>query len=314
MADSQDRAARAHLIDRLRAALTSGRPKSYEELAVEAKCTTRTVRNYLDDAEGTLGMKVERSRGEGGLIRVRAAAEEPSKIGDLASILAREMLKGLFPIAGTSIDERKRAGVQVVVAARGVYEYDDTALKALRSYLIAADKRPRKAVRFYYDGAANGFGPRIIWPLGIVVRDLARVYLAGVPEDATRTNDVRTYNLERVDTTREHAIEVLAAADAGAPPPWIEDAVIEGSIDLPFSMFPARKETGVEVRVRFAKEQIKHVVGRRWHKHQKIKRLPDGGIELTFGPADPGESAAWVRQWGSSVTVLGDEKLLKALG
>lgn len=319
------RAASAHILDRLRSAVLSGRPKTYEELAQEAKCTTRTVRNYLNQAERLLATKITRVRGTDGLVRVRAVptAEEPARISDLAQILAREMLKNLFPIEGTDLDVRKKSGVEVVVAARGAYEYGEQHLKALRGWLVAASRRPRRAVRFDYDsiasssGARDGaprFSPRIVWPLGIVVRDLARVYLAGLPEDAFGAKDVRTYCLERVDCAKKGgAFATMEGAEAAPPPDGIDEAIIDNAIDLPFSIFPARPENQVMVEVRFDAARARHVLGRRWHKHQRFTTKKDGSVELKFGPADPGEAAAWVRQWGEGVTVLGDAKLKAAL-
>lgn len=306
------RAARARAVTRLREALLTGRAWTYAELAAEVACTERTVRNLLDVAQAALGFEVRRDLGHDRTIRVRLAdAGGPDTIDALAHELARDMLRRIFPVEGTSLDARARAQrAQVVVAVRGARAYGERQLAALRAWLVAAAERPRVAVRFGYGEEGR---ERIVWPLGAVVRDLARVYLAGVPDDADDARDVRTYALEKLATPARGAVVALRGADASKPPSGIDTAVVEHAIDLPFSIYPADHGDGVQVRVRFAPHQAAFIRGRRWHRKQREKLLADGSLELSFGPADLGEAAAWVRQWGRSVTVLGDEQLIARL-
>ena len=311
------RAARARVVTRLRDALLTGRAWTYAELARDAACTERTVRNLLDVAPEALGFAVSRTKGADRTIRVRVAdAGHRETIDALASELARDMLRRIFPVAGTSLDKRARArharGAQIVVAVRGARAYDERHLQALRTWLVAASERPRIPLRFQYGGSE--LGEQLVWPLGAVVRDLARVYLAGVPDDAEDARDVRTYALEKlVFPARGLGIARLSGDDAGTAPSGIEKAVVEQAIDLPFSVYPADHGDGVHVQVRFDARQAPHIRGRQWHRRQRAKDLADGGLELSFGPADLGESLAWVRQWGRSVTVLGDEAFVAAV-
>lgn len=306
------RAARATAVLRLRDALLTGRAWTYTELAREADCTERTVRNHLDVAPAALGFAITRVRGPDRVVRVRLAdADHRDTIDALAHELARDMLRRIFPVAGTSLDRRARSRrAQLVVAARGARAYEERHLGALRAWLVAASERPRVPLRFEYEGSETG--ERLVWPIGAVVRDLARVYLAGVPDEAEDAGDVRTYALERlVCPTRGPAIGRLYGEDVGAPPRGIDRAVVEHAIDLPFSMFPVDRDDGVHVEVVFTARQARHVRGRLWHRKQRERALADGRLELSFGPANLGEAAAWVRQWGASVTVLGDDRLVE---
>lgn len=295
----------ATIVGRLRSALASGRALTYGELAREAGCSERTVRNYLGVAEPALGFAITRERGPDRVVRVRAARpDDQATIEELAHNLAAQMLHALFPVAGTSFERPARhSRAQVVVSARGAYRYSERELRALRAWLRAADERPRVAVRFQYESFSSGPGERIVWPLGIVVRDLARVYLVGVPAEAEDGRDVRSYALERVEAPkRGQAVSVLRGDEAGAPPRGIDRAVVEHGIDLPFSMYPPDTPGAVMVRVRFSPEQAPYIVGRVWHRKQRFRKLRGGGVELTFGPAERTEVEAWVRTWGRGVS------------
>lgn len=97
------REASTRIAARLRNALLSGRSLTYEELADEAGCSTRTARNYLEDAQALLGLKVRRERGRDRTIRVRSAPSTPSSsIEQMALRIARELLRDIFPIEARS--------------------------------------------------------------------------------------------------------------------------------------------------------------------------------------------------------------------
>jgi hypothetical protein len=288
---------------------------TYEELAQAARCTARSVRNYLDDARRTIGAPVERVRGADRTVRVLLrASEESVTIEHIGRTLAREMLRGIFPVAGTALERSgKPPRTQVVVAVRGAYQYDELHMRALRRWLDASQARPRRAARFTYAGRETR--ERVVWPVGIVVRDLARVYLAGVPEEADDGRDVRTYALERV-LVRGAGVrgpQVLSGSSAGVPPDGVDSARIVDAIDLPFSIYPPDVD-GVMVHVRFTPDQARYVEGRLWHVTQRVRRLHDRSLDVRFGPANLDEAAAWVRQWGDGASTIGDERLRRELG
>jgi predicted DNA-binding transcriptional regulator YafY len=233
--------------------------------------------------------------------------DESTTIEQIGRALSREMLRGIFPVAGTALERRgKPPRTQVVVAVRGAYQYEEQHMRILRRWLDASQARPRRAVRFSYAGRKTG--KRVVWPLGIVLRDLARVYLAGVPEDADSGRDVRTYALEHVLVGSNGALPLDAVSASRPPPEGMDGARVTDAIDLPFSIFPPEVD-GVMVHVRFAVDQARYIERRLWHRTQRVRRLRDGSIDIRFGPANAEEAAAWIRQWGPGVQVLGDSSL-----
>lgn len=301
------RAVSAAIVERLRAALVGGAPRTAGDLARTAHCTERTVRNYLAVSPDAFGFAVERVRGRDGRVRWRAReATDAATVEQAARVLASELLRPIFPIAGTSLDApARRPHAQLLVAPRGAFEYGEEQLRAVRAWIVAASKRPRVALRFPYGALETGAGERIVWPLGIVVRDAVRVYLAGVPAEATRPDDVHTYAVERV----QGPMSVVPVAEAGAAPDGIDGTAVEDAIDMPFSIHSQRTPDTVRVHVRFTAAQAPYVRGRRWHRTIKQRTLGDGRLEVRFGPCDANEAAAWVCQWGESVEVLGDAEL-----
>jgi len=262
------------------------------------------VRNYLDEAVGTLGLRLRRERGDDRAVRVVVEpATAAATIEQLAHALAHEMLRRVFPVEGTAFGSRGPArNPQLVVSVRGTYNYDEAHLRVVRRWLQGASG-DRRAVRFAYGSDRR---ERVVWPIGMVVRDLARVYLAGVPANADDGSDVHTYALERFRSP------VAWAAGDVSPPAGLEGARILDGIDDPFSVFPP-SHNGAMVHVRFTPEEARYVVNRAWHRTQKWKRRRDGSVDLMFGPADLDEAAAWVRQWGPGVRVIGDERTLAAV-
>ena len=53
---------------------------------------------------------------------------------------------------------------------------------------------------------------------------------------------------------------------------------------------------------RWAREKI-------WHENQKLTKLPDGGLEITFRVAGLDEIKGWVLSFGPEAVVLEPEKL-----
>jgi predicted DNA-binding transcriptional regulator YafY len=63
------------------------------------------------------------------------------------------------------------------------------------------------------------------------------------------------------------------------------------------------------VRVRISPDWARWVGEKIWHESQKITKLPDGSLEITFRVAGLDEIKGWVLSFGPEAVVLGPEKL-----
>jgi predicted DNA-binding transcriptional regulator YafY len=68
--------------------------------------------------------------------------------------------------------------------------------------------------------------------------------------------------------------------------------------------FGVEWERPTTVVVRFSAEQAPFVREREWHPTQKIRALPDGGVELTFRAGGTFEIMRWVLGWGDAAEVV----------
>jgi len=67
------------------------------------------------------------------------------------------------------------------------------------------------------------------------------------------------------------------------------------------------------VIVRVRANQAAYVSEREWHPTQKIRPLPDGGIELTFCAGGSFEIERWILGWGDAMEVVAPESLRESL-
>lgn len=70
-------------------------------------------------------------------------------------------------------------------------------------------------------------------------------------------------------------------------------------------------EEAQEVRLQFDKDVGWRVKTHPWHDKQKIRKLPNGDVELSFRSVGLYEISRWVLSWGHSVKVLGPASLKK---
>ncbi len=63
------------------------------------------------------------------------------------------------------------------------------------------------------------------------------------------------------------------------------------------------------VRVRFSPGWARWVGEKIWHESQKINKLPDGSLEITFQVAGLDEIKRWILSFGLECRVLAPEKL-----
>lgn len=299
-------------------------PRTYEELAQNPllDLSRRSLQDYLEHHLPAEGYEVQRGRTPGRakatfFLDDRTAGEDPNVANRAALALARGVLAGLFPLDGTQFDEMtRRVPSRVLAFASGVAEYQPHHMRALLRWINAVEQDPPKAVMLRYGPAKDGgvagapkLRARLVWPVGVVLREGRRIYLQALEEPCLGLEDARNFALERV---------YGGARDCGV---WTADAAHQTPTDFlrtrrprpqdlvhaPFGLIrPNVSDEPVDVRLRFERAQAPFVRGRRWHAKQSEKVLPDGALELAFGPVDCREAIGWCSQWFDGVTILGD--------
>jgi predicted DNA-binding transcriptional regulator YafY len=72
-------------------------------------------------------------------------------------------------------------------------------------------------------------------------------------------------------------------------------------------------EEPMRVLLRFRPDQAPYVQERQWHPTQKVRALPDGGVELTFRAGGLVEITRWILGWGASAEVVEPARLRRAV-
>jgi len=76
------------------------------------------------------------------------------------------------------------------------------------------------------------------------------------------------------------------------------------------SSFGVRSGTGkYKVVLRFSAKVADYIREKRWHATQKLRELPDGGVELTMTLSGLVEIERWILQWGGDAQVIGPDVL-----
>lgn len=197
-----------HLIATLQRA-----PRTYDELMADDRLdlSRRSLQTYLDEHLAALGYTVVRGVAPGPPRRatffIPTADDEPrgGVVDRAAYSLARGFLEGLFPLEGTSLDAlTRRRNSRVLAFASGVPRFAEHHMRALMKWIAAAEHDPPRAVMLRYDRASGPRGPhapiepRLVWPVGVIVREGRRVYLPGLVAPAESLDDARNFALDRV--------------------------------------------------------------------------------------------------------------------
>lgn len=314
----------ARKLDRLVATLQRA-PRTYDELMADGRLelSRRSLQTYLDEHLAARGYTVLRGVAPGPPRRatffIPGADDEPkgAVVDRAAYSLARGFLEGLFPLDGTSLDAlTRRRNSRVLAFASGVPAFGEHHMRALMKWIAAAEHDPPRAVMLRYGrSGARTAEARLVWPVGVIVREGRRVYLPGLVDPAASLDDARNFALDRV---------LAGPRDCGV---WVADAAAQRPSDFltrerprpqelvhaPFGLVrPAVSEAPVTVHVRFDAAQAAFVRDRRWLAKQEEHPLPDGSLELRFGPVDVREAVAWCSQWIDGLTVVGDAALREA--
>jgi len=79
------------------------------------------------------------------------------------------------------------------------------------------------------------------------------------------------------------------------------------------TQFGLIEESPQEVTIRFSQDVAHLMRERQWHPTQRIKKLKNGSVEVTFHAGGLDEIAWWVLGWGKEAKVLSPPKLVKIM-
>lgn len=301
------RAVSAAIHQRLRQALAKGEPLTYQQLADQAGCTVRSVRNYLARAQDIFGFTVEKSRDDEHRVVVRAVGLKPPRAPSAKKDLDpfdAALASALFPDDATTSGSRNT----VIVAFRGLPAYGSHQTLVARRWAKAPKSKSSTALRvaLRHDSAEV-----VLWPIAVVVHNLSGVVLIGAPPDAERPDQIVCLDLASV---RDEPDAIEDAPDALAPGFELEEVVVDDLLDLPFSAHkPNPDEPMTDVHVRFEPVLATTLAHRIWHRSQRVVLRRNGELDVRFGPVPVGLAASWAAGFGAGVRIMGDKKLRKAI-
>ncbi len=312
MRGTTGRAVSAAIHSRLREALARGEPLTYAQLATEAGCTVRSVRNYLAHSREIFGFDVLQSRAKGVhsvLVRaVGVASQSPDD--DLIRALAKGLHARLFPESSNSAS----GSLALRVSLRGIPVYGSYHESALRTWIAAVEQRPRRAVRLRVKREQHPHGELMVWALAAVVHNIHGILLAGLPIDADHADALRVVELE-ILRPEPDAVQMLERSDTGDPSLDLGAIDLGELLDLPFTTHPKSTDSKqlVNVHLRFSSTCANRLKNKLFHRSQRAVLRTDGTLDVRFGPVDLDTAASWAASFGDSVRVLGDKRLRRAV-
>lgn len=300
---------------------------TYDDLAArdDLELSRRSLQLYIEGHLPRAGHTVVRGRTIGPRPRAtfslpRASGAAGAAVNRAAMALARGVLAELFPVDGTDLDQRVSAS-RVLAFASGVPRFHDHHRVALMHWINSAERDPPRAMLLRYRAASDGDAhdevprQRLVWPLGVILREGRRVYLPAIVEPALSATDRRMFALERVVAGDGDCGVVVAPSSMQALPELFREGTprLQDLVQSPFGLFrPDDPDERVVLHVRFDARQSRYVRGRRWFPRQRETDNDEGGIDLRFGPVELREAVAWCSQWIDGVKVLGDARLRAA--
>ena len=304
---------------RLHHELSGGRFPNCRKLAEELEVSSKTIQRDIDFMRDRLNLPIEYDQLHLGFVYTEPVTSFPSiEVSESEVVAIFVAQKALAQYRGTSFEKPLKAAFQkltgglrdtisfafddmeAAISFKGIgtsiadLDLFETVSKAvLRSHELSFD---------YKKLNSSQYEVRRVQPyhLGCVENQW---YLFGY--DLGR-QQMRTFALPRMRKVRDTGARFNRPADFS----------ISGHLSGSFGVFIDGKDKGRpahKVRIRFSGFAARIVSERQWHPSQKIKRLPDDGIELSLELASLEEIERWVLSWGENAEALAPPVLRRRL-
>ena len=299
---------------RLHDALRSGGFPNCSSLARQFEVSYKTVQRDIDFMRDQLGLPIEYDASRQGFFYTEEVTEFPSvqvSEGELIALFVAQ--KSLAQYQGTSFEKPLAAAFrklteglrdEVTVALRdwdAVFSFKAlgppvTDVRMFESITRAI--RNRRELHFSYRKLnSRGWDPRRCHPYHLSCVD-GQWYLFGW--DLER-QDIRTFVLTR--------LRDLVVTDTPFEKPRHFSA--KNYLRKSFGIFSGEQMREVVVLFdAFAAQLIRE---RRWHASQKIRELPDGGVELSLQLGSLPEVERWILSWGDHAKVVAPPELVESI-
>lgn len=287
------------------------------ELSQELETSSKTIRRDLDTFR-TVGFAVEEVVGEFGRKSYKLPIRQEPPLAftydeALAMYLGRRHLDSLTgtvfweaaqrafrKIRSALSDEaiayiEKLAG-SIHVTSFGWGNYADKA-ELIDQILIAIEDYHPLIITYQPERSTEPVEYEI-YPYSLVQHQ-GSLYLIAWSRDSAA---IRHFKIDRL-------IEIHQRSDLGFSPPDGFD--VSKHLENSFGIYHGTDS--MTVRVRFSAKVARYVTEKQWHANQKVRKLRNGSVELTFTLATTAEVRQWIMSFGADAEVLEPEALRREI-
>jgi proteasome accessory factor B len=292
---------------RMHQRLKAGRYPNCRKLADELEVSTKTVQRDIDFMRYRLGLPIEYDQLHFGFYYTEPVSSFPNveiSEGELVALYIGQ--KALAQYKGTSFEAplstafRKIAdGLRDTISV--TWSDLDSAISFRSAGRTVADVHlfeqlshavfRQIEVRFdYKKPGASRYESRSVQPYHLgCIENLW--YLFGFDLDR---GDLRTFALPRIRDVRISKTRFRRPTDFS----------IGRYLGQSFGVYASPTKTKHAIRISFDAFAAPLIEERQWHPSQKIKQLPNGGIELSLSLGNLEEIESWILSWGKHARVI----------
>jgi proteasome accessory factor B len=299
---------------RIHERIRAGAYPNCRKLASELEVSPKTVQRDIDFMRDRLGLPIDYDQLRFGFYYTEAVANFPNIEVSQGEIIALFVArKALEQYRGTSFERSLRTAFQKITdTLRDKVDFQWGSLDSAISFrglgtsvadlhlfeIVSKAVIESRELEFEYKKAKSPrYELRRVRPYHLAcVSD--QWYLFGFDLDRTQ---IRTYVLQRMRAVRRTGARFHRPADFS----------INKHLSDSFGVFSAHGHYSVRVRFDALAGQI--VSERQWHGSQKIKALPDGGVEMRLELGSLEEIERWILSWGKRARVLGPPELIQRI-